>query len=53
MKSVPRVRSSNVYRITPIPLPQNFGALNYTVLSVYLLAIVGVGVYFAQEQKHR
>ncbi|WP_153558496.1 sodium:solute symporter family transporter [Roseimaritima sediminicola] len=48
----PRVRSPKVWRVTPAEPPQNFGLVNYTVLFGYLLAMVGVGVYFTMKNKN-
>jgi len=48
----PRVRSANVYRITPIASTHDFGAINYGVLITYLGLMVGVGVYFATKNKN-
>ncbi|MCO8122344.1 sodium/solute symporter [Stieleria sp. TO1_6] len=48
----PRVRTSDVYLIRPQPAPRQFGVVNYTVLFGYLLAMVGVGVYFANKNKN-
>ncbi len=47
----PRVRSPQVYRFTPISTMRDFGLVNYIVLFGYLLAMVGVGVYFANRNK--
>ena len=45
----PRVRSPQILRATPVPDTQGFGTINYIVLMVYLLLMVGVGVYFARR----
>ncbi|MBI1369542.1 MAG: sodium/solute symporter [Planctomycetes bacterium] len=45
----PRVRSSEVWRILPLEHGVAFGPINFAVLIVYLLAMVGVGVYFANK----
>lgn len=47
----PRVRSPKVWSIAPASSKQGFGVLNYIVLCGYLLAMVGVGVYFARKNK--
>ena len=47
----PRVRTPNVYRVTPVTTSRGFGMVNYVVLFGYLLAMVGVGVYFANKNK--
>lgn len=47
----PRVRSRQVWRVTPVEKDRSFGAVNFTVLVVYLLAMVGVGVWFTRKNK--
>lgn len=47
----PRVRTPAVYRVVPVPSTRNFGIVNYVVLFGYLLAMVAVGVYFANKNK--
>jgi len=47
----PRVRTNAVWAIAPVTRTRSFGAINFTVLTVYLLAMVGVGVYFANKNK--
>lgn len=47
----PRVRTPQVSRVTPIRPDRSFGTINYIVLFGYLLAMVGVGVYFAKKNK--
>ncbi|MCC6679769.1 MAG: sodium/solute symporter, partial [Phycisphaeraceae bacterium] len=47
----PRVRTAAVWRIEPLRYKGAFGAINSTVLVMYLLAMVGVGVYFANKNK--
>ena len=48
----PRVRSASVWSITPVGQPRAFGTLNYCVLIGYLLAMVGIGVYFTSKNKN-
>lgn len=48
----PRVRSNKAWRIKPVPQERRFGVVNYAVLVGYLLAMVGVGVYFANKNKN-
>jgi SSS family transporter len=48
----PRVRSAKVYAIDVQPTEATFGTLNYGVLFGYLLAMVGVGVYFSRRNKN-
>ena len=47
----PRVRSPAVYRVSAVPASHGFGTINFVVLFGYLLAMVGVGVYFARRNK--
>jgi len=47
----PRVRSTQVLRLTPMAGKKPFGAINITVLTLYLLAMVGVGVWFMRKNK--
>ncbi|WP_145267107.1 sodium:solute symporter family transporter [Calycomorphotria hydatis] len=48
----PRVRTPKVWAIQPISVTPHFGMLNYFVLFGYLLAMVGIGVYFARKNKN-
>lgn len=48
----PRVRSPQIFRVAPIRSQQGFGFINYAVLFGYLLAMVGVGVYFTRKNKN-
>lgn len=48
----PRVRTDAVWAIEPVGQTRSFGVINFTVLSIYLLAMVGVGVYFANKNKN-
>ncbi|MCR9202836.1 MAG: sodium/solute symporter [Planctomycetaceae bacterium] len=45
----PRVRSPKVWSITLDRTAPDFGLINYTVLVVYLAAMVGIGLYFAKR----
>ncbi len=47
----PRVRSPQVFRVRAIRPDHGFGTINYIVLFGYLLAMVGVGVYFTKKNK--
>jgi len=47
----PRVRTPKIWSIAPVASRPGFGAVNYTVLFGYLLAMVGVGVYFTRRNK--
>ena len=48
----PRVRSPKIWAVKPIKVDKNFGWLNFTTLFTYLLAMVGIGVYFAKKNKN-
>jgi len=48
----PRVRSPQVWSVTPVVSDRDFGTVNYIVLFGYLLSMVGVGVYFAKKNKN-
>ncbi len=48
----PRVRTPIVWNMTPIGRDRPFGLLNYCVLFGYLLAIVGIGLYFTRRNKN-
>ncbi len=48
----PRVRSPKVFRVSPVQPDRGFGTINYIVLFGYLLAMVGVGVYFTRKNKN-
>ena len=47
----PRVRTREVWAVAPTIGAEPFGSVNFTVLTLYLLAMVGVGVYFASKNK--
>ena len=51
-ESRPRVRTSEVWRITPIPKDHSFGIINYIVLFGYLMSMVGIGIYFTRRNKN-
>jgi solute:Na+ symporter, SSS family len=48
----PRVRTPKVWAVRPVVHKPAFGAVNFSVLTIYLLAMVGVGVYFARKNKN-
>ncbi len=48
----PRVRTPKIWAIEPIGHKPAFGAVNFSVLTIYLLSMVGVGVYFARKNKN-
>ncbi|MGY8687649.1 MAG: Kelch repeat-containing protein, partial [Verrucomicrobiales bacterium] len=39
----PRVRSPKIWKVTPVASERDFGMVNYVVLVLYLLLMVGVG----------
>jgi len=47
----PRVRSNKVWRIRVKENKQPFGAINMSVVVLYLLAMVGIGVFFTFRNK--
>ena len=47
----PRVRTNKVWRISVKENKQPFGAINMGVVIVYLLAMVGIGVFFTFRNK--
>lgn len=48
----PKVRSPAVWAVTIQPVRTAFGTVNYVVLVTYLLAMVGVGVWFMRVNKN-
>jgi len=46
----PGVRTPKIYKVT-VPPQGRFGLLNYTVLGVYLLALVAMGLFFWRRGK--
>ena len=47
----PRVRTPKVWAVTPVARTPSFGAVNFSVLILYLAGMVGVGVFFARKNK--
>ncbi|MEO2146089.1 MAG: sodium/solute symporter [bacterium] len=47
----PRVRTRDVWQVTLSRSERGFGTLNLLVLGAYLLAMLGVGVYFMRRNK--
>ena len=47
----PRVRTQAVWRYTLKPRQSSFGPVNFTVLVLYLLIMVGVGVWFMRRNR--
>jgi SSS family transporter len=47
----PGARTPAVRRGAPLPPAPRFGAANYAVLVVYLLALAAMGVYFSRREK--
>ncbi len=48
----PRTRSHRVWRVDIVKLPRQFGAINFTTLIIYLLLMLGVGVFFSFRNKN-
>ncbi len=48
----PRVRSPRIWRVQPVSTAGTFGWGNYGILSGYLLAMVGVGLFFARRNRN-
>jgi solute:Na+ symporter, SSS family len=51
-ESKPRVRTTQVWSVTPAVSTSSFGAVNSTVLGLYLLAMVGVGLHFMRRNRN-
>ena len=47
----PRVRSPKIWMATPQKTVAPFGWLNFITLGVYLIALVGMGIYFSRREK--
>jgi len=47
----PGTRTARIFQAIPIQPKRRFGLVNYSVLAVYLLALVGMGVYFSRREK--
>lgn len=47
----PGTRSPKVYRGIPARPKRRFGLVNYAALAAYLLALVGMGLYFSRREK--
>lgn len=47
----PRVRTPAIWSVAPVVKTRGFGAVNYAVLSGYLLAMVGIGVFYAKRNR--
>lgn len=48
----PRVRSPDVWSVTPIVADRYFGVVNYVVLFAYLLSMVAVGMFVARKNRN-
>ena len=47
----PRVRTNQVWAIQVLPQKIDFGWLNMSVVVIYLLAMLGIGVWFARKNR--
>ncbi len=45
----PRVRTPQIMSYAPVSQRHHFGGIDYAVLVLYLVAVVGIGVYFARK----
>jgi len=48
----PRVRTPKIWAVSAVEHRPAFGAVNFAVLILYLLSMVGVGVYFARKSRN-
>lgn len=48
----PRVRSPKVWLIRPVQRAGRFGAVNFSVLGIYLATMIGMGVFFSFRNKN-
>jgi SSS family transporter len=48
----PRVRTPQIWEIRPVPGAGRFGFLDFSVLGLYLAAMVGMGVFFSFRNKN-
>jgi SSS family transporter len=47
----PGTRTPKLFKGKPVEPERRFGAVNYSVLTAYLLALVGMGFYFSTREK--
>jgi SSS family transporter len=47
----PRVRTPDVWKVTPVSTAKTFGWINGSAVVLYLLALVGMGVFFSFRNK--
>jgi len=47
----PRVRSENILQANLAETKNHFGIINFSTLVIYLLAMVGIGIYFSTRNK--
>lgn len=47
----PRIRTADAWKVTPQSKTRSFGAIDGTIVGVYLLAVVGVGVFFTRRNR--
>jgi SSS family transporter len=47
----PRVRTPQIWMTKPIKISRSFGWLNFSVLAIYLLSMLGIGFYFMNRNK--
>ena len=47
----PGIRSSELYLVTPVETKTGFALLDYWVLIIYLMLLVGIGIYFSKSER--
>jgi len=48
----PRIRTQQIWAIEPVSTTPSFGFINSSVLVIYLLAMLGIGFYFAKKNRN-
>ncbi len=48
----PRTRTPDILKADPLQKDNSFGLLNFSTLFIYLLSMVGIGIYFARKNKN-
>jgi len=50
-ESSPGIRTPNIWKIDLAESERNFGTANWTVLTLYMGVLIGIGVYFSRRNK--
>jgi len=50
-ESSPGIRTPNIWKIDLAEAERNFGTANWTVLTLYMGVLIGIGVYFSRRNK--